>query len=84
MGFSLNLGFGFFHFFGHKYEITKDEGESERNEGLEMSWRKNKKNGFIISDAFLWYCGFLKEKDKSEKLEKRKKKKKSVKKKIYF
>ena len=25
-------------------------------------------------DAFLWYCGFLKEKDKSEKLEKRKKK----------
>ena len=26
------------------------------------------------SDAFLWYCGFLKEKDKSEKLEKRKKK----------
>ena len=26
------------------------------------------------SDAFLWYCGFLKEKDKSEKLKKRKKK----------
>ena len=25
-------------------------------------------------DAFLWYRGFLKEKDKSEKLEKRKKK----------
>ena len=26
------------------------------------------------SNAFLWYCEFLKEKDKSEKLEKRKKK----------
>ena len=26
------------------------------------------------SDVFLWYCGFLKEKDRSEKLEKRKKK----------
>ena len=36
-------------------------------------------------DAFLWYCGFLKEKDKSEKLEKRKRKKKIlVRKKIYF
>ena len=33
-------------------------------------------------DAFLWYRGFLKEKDKSEKLEKRKKK--SEKKKKYF
>ena len=26
------------------------------------------------SNAFLWYCGFLKEKDKSEQPEKRKKK----------
>ena len=83
MWFSLNLGFGFFHFFGHELEITKDERESERNEGLEISGRKNKKNGFTISDAFLWCCGFLRENDKSEKLEKRKKKK-SVKKKIYF
>ena len=84
MWFSLNLGFGFFHFFGHELEITKDERESERNEGLEISGRKNKKNGFTISDAFLWCCGFLRENDKSEKLEKRKKNKISKKENIFL
>ena len=54
MGFSLNLGFGFFHFFGHELEITKDEREREIDEGLEMSWRKNKKNGVRCVLVILW------------------------------